>query len=338
MIVCSLLAQLLRRQWHQTRFFVRFLSRTVSHTVSRWIIQGVRTEACKLIFGNTDKNVGYAHFVKEDLQKAGHFVELSFTLRKATMRNLDKINIANKVLHWKDYHQMKEKSSLWSGIRSTRTNPFHNWGVRPIRIAYSLWMEYSLLHPLWKEQSLIFRKCSWLMHAIYTLESIRYFCVMVWQWILIQVMLLLQFFLETKTRACGDSFGRTILNYILYINSGEITIITDQDKGQMNAISEYLWPVGHFHCSYHHRQNIIKMCGGGGGKVPNSALWMYNKLMRCRSVAPIDHNKSKHFKNMKNKDIQYLNYLWINNSIWQLDAPWVRMFTCIIICCQEQWS
>ncbi len=72
----------------------------------------MRTEACKLIFGNTDKNVGYAHFVKEDLQKAGHFVKLSFTLRKATMRNLDKINIANKVLHWKDYHQMKEKSSL----------------------------------------------------------------------------------------------------------------------------------------------------------------------------------------------------------------------------------
>ncbi len=51
------------------------------------------------------------------------------------------------------------------------------------------------------------------------------------------------------------------------------------------------------------------MCGGGGGKVPNSALWMYNKLMHCRSVALIDHNKSEHFKLIKNKDTQYLNSL-----------------------------
>ncbi len=51
------------------------------------------------------------------------------------------------------------------------------------------------------------------------------------------------------------------------------------------------------------------MCGVGGGKDSNSALWMYNKLMRCRSVALIDHNKSKHFKAMKSKDIQYLNSL-----------------------------
>jgi hypothetical protein len=51
------------------------------------------------------------------------------------------------------------------------------------------------------------------------------------------------------------------------------------------------------------------MCGGGGGKVPNSALWMYNKLMHCRYVALIDHNKSKHFKATKSQDIQYLNSL-----------------------------
>ena len=93
------------------------------------------------------------------------------------------------------------------------------------------------------------------------------------------------------------------------IDSGDITIITDQDKGQKNAIAKYLKSVGHFHCSFHRRQNIIKMCGGGGGKVPNSALWMYNKLIRCRSVALIEHNKREHFKSMKTKDIQYLNNL-----------------------------
>ncbi len=36
---------------------------------------------------------------------------------------------------------------------------------------------------------------------------------------------------------------------------------------------------------------------------------MYNKFIHCRSVALIEHNKRKHFKLMKTKDIQYLNNL-----------------------------
>jgi hypothetical protein len=36
---------------------------------------------------------------------------------------------------------------------------------------------------------------------------------------------------------------------------------------------------------------------------------MYNKLMKCRSIATIEHYKQEHFKNMKLKDIAYLNSL-----------------------------
>ncbi len=50
------------------------------------IIQGARTEARKLIFGDADHNVGYVFFVKEDLKKAGHYVELSFATRKRPCR------------------------------------------------------------------------------------------------------------------------------------------------------------------------------------------------------------------------------------------------------------
>ena len=46
------------------------------------IIQSARTEARKFIFGDADDNVTYAHFLKEDLEKADHFVELCFTSRK----------------------------------------------------------------------------------------------------------------------------------------------------------------------------------------------------------------------------------------------------------------
>jgi hypothetical protein len=66
------------------------------------IIQGARKEACQLIFGNADKNVGCVFFVKEDLMKAGHHVQLSFCTRKETMQNLDKIKIADKVLRRKN--------------------------------------------------------------------------------------------------------------------------------------------------------------------------------------------------------------------------------------------
>ena len=66
------------------------------------IIQGARTEARKLIFGNADDNVCYAKFVKEDLEKAGHHVSLSFTTRKETMQNLDKIIIAEEAQRRKD--------------------------------------------------------------------------------------------------------------------------------------------------------------------------------------------------------------------------------------------
>jgi hypothetical protein len=111
---------------------------------------------------------------------------------------------------------------------------------------------------------------------------------------------------NTKT---WRQFWKYALELHPFIDAGDITIITNQDKGQKNAILHYLISVGHFHCSYHRHQNIIKMCGGGGGKVPNSALWMYNKFMRCRSVALIEHYKEQHFKNMKMKDIQYLNSL-----------------------------
>ncbi len=104
-------------------------------------------------------------------------------------------------------------------------------------------------------------------------------------------------------------FWKYVMELHPSIDAGDITIITNQDKGQKNAISEYLKSVGHFHCSYHRRQNISKMCGGGGRKVPKSALWMSSKLMKCRSIATIEHFKQEHFKNMKNKDIAYLNSL-----------------------------
>jgi hypothetical protein len=68
------------------------------------ILQNSQTKASKLIFGVPEENVGYASFLKDKLEKLGHFVSLSFTKRKETIKSLKKIIIADEVLCRKDAH------------------------------------------------------------------------------------------------------------------------------------------------------------------------------------------------------------------------------------------
>jgi hypothetical protein len=48
-----------------------------------------------------------------------------------------------------------------------------------------------------------------------------------------------------------SSFWKYVIEIHPSINAGHITIITDQDKGQMTAIAETHSEVRHFHCSHH---------------------------------------------------------------------------------------
>ncbi len=67
-------------------------------------MQNSQTKARKLIFGVPEENVGYASFLKDKLEKWGHFVLLSFTNQKKTIKNLEKNVIADEVLRQKDAH------------------------------------------------------------------------------------------------------------------------------------------------------------------------------------------------------------------------------------------
>jgi hypothetical protein len=50
------------------------------------------------------------------------------------------------------------------------------------------------------------------------------------------------------------------------IDDTRVTIITDQAKGLTQLIAEVLPLTGHFHCSYHRCQNILKFIRGGTQK------------------------------------------------------------------------
>jgi hypothetical protein len=82
------------------------------------------------------------------------------------------------------------------------------------------------------------------------------------------------------------------------IDRGDITIIFDQDKGIKSAIKHVLQSVGHFFCSWHRCKNIILQCGGAGGRVPYTALWLFNKLSKCQSVAQWERERNQYFPKM----------------------------------------
>ncbi len=55
------------------------------------ILQSSRTKARKLIFGVPLENVGCASFLKNELEKLGNLVSLSFTNQKETIKNIKKL-------------------------------------------------------------------------------------------------------------------------------------------------------------------------------------------------------------------------------------------------------
>ena len=87
------------------------------------------------------------------------------------------------------------------------------------------------------------------------------------------------------------------------------TILTDQDKGSIVSVANIFQHAVQFHCSFHRRQNIIKTCGGGKGKTPLSALWMFNLLCSANSIKQIADYKAQYLHNMQPSDSHYLEKL-----------------------------
>jgi hypothetical protein len=91
------------------------------------------------------------------------------------------------------------------------------------------------------------------------------------------------------------------------LNNPTNTLITDQDKGSIHAIKQYV-PIGHhFHCSWHRKGNIMKSCGGG--KKFNSGWWHFNQLVNCNTVEEIEVQCNKHLAKISTKMLRYINNL-----------------------------
>ncbi len=82
------------------------------------------------------------------------------------------------------------------------------------------------------------------------------------------------------------------------------TFITDQGKGLVESIKDIFPDAGHFHCSYHRRQSILKACKGGIQK--NSTVWLYNLCLKATNVTQLDHIKFLNAPNVDDKGFKYL--------------------------------
>ena len=111
---------------------------------------------------------------------------------------------------------------------------------------------------------------------------------------------------DTKNWA---AFWNFVLSVHPSIDSPKITILTDQDKGGIAAVAQELPSAAQFHCSFHRRQNILKTLGGGKGATPGSALWLYNILSGCHSVAQLEAAKAKYYPDMHPTSLKYLTKL-----------------------------
>jgi hypothetical protein len=91
------------------------------------------------------------------------------------------------------------------------------------------------------------------------------------------------------------------------IDDTRVTIITDQAKGLTQLIANVLPSTGHFNGSYHRHQNILKFVGGGTQNQKYSCLWLYNKLMKTKTICEIEQIKHKHAPLVNDKALKNLN-------------------------------
>jgi len=282
-------------------------------TLTDSIIQDGKDLAKNEIFGNADDNVKYAKGVKDHLTALGHAVELRYHDRRRSLQLLTsvvineeqvrrkKVNLPalNKQQQLKYARAWKKENALWiNTVFGLEDGPQAEF------LSGALFATESSRHIVPRLQHVVQADGAHTSFGKYTLFSA---------------------YASTANGnmsplAFGLLFGNedvknwgTFWNFVLRVhpslNSPEITILTDQDKGSIAAVAQEIPSAVQFHCSFHRRQNIIKTLGGGKGITPNTPLWLYNLLCGCHSVAQLESAKTKHYPGMHPTSLRYLTKL-----------------------------
>jgi hypothetical protein len=280
------------------------------HALTDSILQDARSHAKAHLFGVAEENVKFAEGMKSELEKEGHVVELVYTSRKETLKNVERLVVGEELIRLKkatngtlDREERRQFWNQWKldnyallvnqlGFKTQQSRFFHGVFFTPSFTKRTV----PELQTLFMADACHLNFGKYTMFACYGVTANANMS---------PVGFAIIFGNENGTS--WKQFWDFI--YITHptMNRPDVTIVTDQDKGSEGAISAVMNDCGHFFCAWHRKENIIKQCGGSSGKVPYSALWVYNRLKECRSVDHFNKLRTRYFSHMSKNDLQYLN-------------------------------
>ena len=274
------------------------------------ILQEARSASREMLFGTPEVNVRYAATVKKELEERGHIVRMEYTERRQTLKNIELIVLSEEMLrrkHNNNSTMSKEDRNTFIAQWKTehRDMLVDQLGPKCVNVSFlhGIFFTPSFSQGTVPElQRLVMADACHLNFGKYTLYSCYGITANA---NMFPVGFAIIF--GNENLLGWQSFWKFIVDIHPCLNMTDITIVSDQDKGLFSAIAEVVPEAVNFHCSYHRSQNILKMCGGGksGNKV-YSALWVFNRLLQCRTVQQIANVKDKYFPMMHKKDLQYL--------------------------------
>ena len=258
------------------------------------ILQNARVWATNELFGNADDNVGYAEGVRAALIDMGHTCELTYATRREVILKLRQTVIREEILRREaNKEPVLEKGEMTNSfirkwLIDNEVELTHQLGVEdgpPQRFLSGMFICTSVSKvqvPFL--QDVIQADGAHMSFGKYTLFSAY---VTTANGTMAPLGFAIVF--GNEDTANWTQFWKFIVAQHPIINQVHKTVITDQDKGALGPIRDVLPKVGHFHCSFHRRQNIKKKFGGGDGNTALSCLWMYNLLVKQSKPANINY-------------------------------------------------
>ncbi len=87
---------------HATRVRAALSLYGKEHALTDSILQEARTNAKAQLFGVAEENVKFAEEMKSELEKEGHVVELVYTSRKETLKNVERLVVGEELIRLKN--------------------------------------------------------------------------------------------------------------------------------------------------------------------------------------------------------------------------------------------
>jgi len=277
----------------------------------------------------------YHTHVCDELWKLGHIVELKYTTRRETLKNIEIIVLAKELLRRKCHNNSTmEREERVEFIKKWKTEHrdllVDQLGPKGLNV---LFLDGIFFTPLFSQgtvpelQRLFMADACHLNFGNYTLYS----CYGI---LANANMFPVRFAIifGNENLLGWKAFWRFVVKIHPCLNSTDVTIVTDQDKGLERAIEEEVSQAVNFHCSYHRSQNFIKeMCRAKSGNRMYSALYVYNRLLQCRTVVQLEKEKEKNFEFMHASDISISTACRTMPSILRPDAHCHLGHTCITV-------